>query len=131
METGKYYYSRKMTSSFEDAINHVTELLSNEGFGIITEVDVKATMKKKLDKDFRQYKILGACNPGYAFQALSIEDKVGTMLPCNVIVQELDNGEIEIAAISPKASMMAVANDDLISIAEEVENKLISVIEKI
>ncbi len=114
--------------SFDDAITIVTELLKNQGFGIITEIDVKETFKKKLDIDFRKYRILGACNPNFAHKALQIEDKIGTMLPCNVIVQELDNGTTEVAAINPVASMMGVENPDLEGIAGEIQKRLETVI---
>lgn len=116
-----YYFAKTLkNTSFEQTIEQVTEALKEEGFGILTEIDVKATMKKKLDKDFRPYKILGACNPPFAFKALAAEDKIGTMLPCNVIVQQTDNG-VEVAAVSPKASMAAVDNAILADIADEIE----------
>ena len=116
-----YYFAKTLkNTSFEQTIEQVTEALKEEGFGILTEIDVKATMKKKLDKDFRPYKILGACNPPFAFKALAAEDKIGTMLPCNVIVQQTDNG-VEVAAVSPKASMAAVDNAELAVIADEIE----------
>lgn len=124
----KYYFAKTLkNSSFEEAIEKVTEALKEEGFGILTEIDVKATMKKKLDEDFRPYKILGACNPPFAFKALQAEDKIGTMLPCNVIVQQTDTG-VEIAAVSPKASMAAVDNAKLTGIANEIEGLLKKVI---
>ncbi len=125
----KYYMSKILDGiSFDDAITIVTELLKNQGFGIITEIDVKETFKKKLDIDFRKYRILGACNPNFAHKALQIEDKIGTMLPCNVIVQELDNGTTEVAAINPVASMMGVENPDLEGIAGEIQKRLETVI---
>jgi uncharacterized protein (DUF302 family) len=123
-----YYFSRKSNWSFNEAIEKVTEELKNEGFGILTEIDVKATLKDKLGVDFRNYKILGACNPPFAYQALQSEDKIGTMLPCNVIVHELENGQVEIAAVDPVASMQAIDNQKLGEVAEEVQNKLRSVI---
>ena len=127
----QYYHSTIVkNSSFEQVIDKVTESLKEEGFGILTEIDVKETMKKKLDVDFRSYKILGACNPPFAYKALQAEDKIGTMLPCNVIVQELDHG-IEIAAIDPVASMQAVDNENLSEIAGEIRNKLINAINRI
>ena len=101
-----------------------TAALKEEGFGIITEIDLKETFKRKLDVDFRNYRILGACNPNLALEALKLEDKVGIMLPCNVIVQELAEGEIEIAAIDPVASMQAIGNHDLAAKAEAVRGKL-------
>jgi len=104
------------------------EQLKKEGFGILTEIDVKETLKKKLDVDFKKYKILGACNPHFAYQALQEEDKIGTMLPCNVIVQEAEEGQVEVAAIDPLASMQAVQNPNLQSVAEQVQAKLRAVI---
>jgi len=123
-----YYFSKKMDLGFEEAIEKVTEALKGEGFGILTEIDVKETLKKKLDVDFRPYIILGACNPPFAHKALEAEDKIGTMLPCNVIVQKLDDG-VEVAAVDPVASMKAVENDQLGDIAFTIQNKLKSVIE--
>lgn len=124
-----YYVSTVLSTSFEDAVARATEGLKREGFGILTEIDVQATLKKKLDVDFRRYTILGACNPSFAHLALQAEEKIGTMLPCNVIVQDKGGGEIEIAAVDPMASMQAVANPDLEVIAREVQAKLRAVIE--
>jgi uncharacterized protein (DUF302 family) len=109
----------------------VTEELKKEGFGILTEIDVKATLKSKLDVDFQQYRILGACNPSYAYQALQAEPHIGTMLPCNVIVQELEDGRVEVAAVDPLASMQAIENEALQSIAEVIRLKLKKVIVQI
>jgi len=117
--------------SFDEVIAHVTEKLKEEGFGIITEINVNKTLKEKLDVDFRKYRILGACNPEFAYRALCLEDKIGAMLPCNIIVQERDNGEIEISAIDPISSMIAVENEDLMSISIEVQEKLQNVIKNI
>ncbi|SMG23161.1 Uncharacterized conserved protein, DUF302 family [Marivirga sericea] len=126
----KYYHEKTLTNvSFEEAIQKVTEALKEEGFGILTEIDVKETLKEKLDEDFRPYKILGACNPPFAHKALLAEDKIGAMLPCNVIVQQSDDG-VEIAAVDPVASMQAVGNKDLVKIAEEIRSKLKSVVER-
>src|SRR4030066_134424 len=116
-----YYFSKTIESSFEDAINKVTEELKNEGSGILTEIDVQATLKKKLDVDFGKYKILGACNPPFAYKALQAEPRIGTMLPCNVIVQELEEGLIEGSAIDPIASMQATRNEELGSIAGQFQ----------
>jgi uncharacterized protein (DUF302 family) len=124
-----YYFSKIITSGFDEAIIKVTESLKQEGFGVLTDIDVKATLKKKLDVDFRNYRILGACNPPFAYKALQAEDKIGLMLPCNVIVQEIAAGQIEIAAIDPVASMQAVRNPGLQEIAEQIKNKLRKVIE--
>jgi uncharacterized protein (DUF302 family) len=126
-----YYFNNILNTSFDDAIARVTEALKKEGFGVLTEIDVKATLKKKLNVNFRNYRILGACNPGFAYQALQAEDKIGTMLPCNVIVQELASGKVEVAAIDPIASMQAIENPELDRIAEEVQAKLESVIDNL
>jgi uncharacterized protein (DUF302 family) len=127
----KYYFSKTVILSFEDAIEKVIAELKKEGFGILTDIDVKQTLKKKLDVDFKKYRILGACNPPFAYKALQVEDKIGTMLPCNVIVQEIEGGGVEVAAIDPMASMQAVANPALKDVAEEVQAKLKKVIENI
>ena len=119
-----YYFSRKIDAGFDEAVSRVTESLKNQGFGILTEIDVKATLKKKLDVDFRPYRILGACNPPFAYKALQAEDKIGTMLPCNVIVQATDDGGVEIAAIDPSASMKAVDNPALEELARTIGEKL-------
>jgi uncharacterized protein (DUF302 family) len=127
----KYYYEKTLTNTtFDEAIEKVTAALKEKGFGILTEIDVKETMKKKLDEDFRPYRILGACNPSYAHKALLAEDKIGTMLPCNVIVQELEDG-IEVAAVDPVTSMQAVDNEKLTEIATEIQSRLKSVIESL
>jgi uncharacterized protein (DUF302 family) len=124
----RYYFSKTLDMPFEEAIALVTEQLKQEGFGVLTEIDVKATVKKKLGKDFRNYRILGACNPPFAYRALQAEDKIGTMLPCNVIVQETATGAVEVAAIDPIASMQAIENPTLGDIAAEIQNKLKRVI---
>jgi uncharacterized protein (DUF302 family) len=127
----KYYFSKTVTLSFDDAIEKVIAELKKEGFGVLTDIDVKQTLKKKLDVDFKKYRILGACNPPFAYKALQVEDKIGTMLPCNVIVQEIEGGRVEVAAIDPIVSMQAVANPALKDVAEEVQAKLKKVIENI
>ena len=114
-----------------EAIEKVRECLKEEGFGVLTEIDVKNTLKKKLDADFRNYIILGACNPPYAYQALQSERMIGTMLPCNVIVQDTENGKIEVAAVDPLASMQAINNPSLGEVAQEVRQKLKRVIERL
>jgi uncharacterized protein (DUF302 family) len=119
-----YYFSKTLDLPFDDAIARVTEELKKEGFGVLTDIDVRATMKKKLDVDFRNYRILGACNPPFAHQALLAEDKIGTMLPCNVIVQEHAPGVVEVAAIDPVASMAAVDNPQLGAVGMEVRARL-------
>ncbi len=123
-----YHFSKTCNLSFDDAINKVTEELKKEGFGVLTEIDVTATLKKKLNVDFRRYRILGACNPTYAYQALQAEDKIGAMLPCNVIVQEHDGGKVEVSAVDPVASMIAIENPALAAIAEQVRARLKNVI---
>lgn len=125
----KYTYSKTVTGEFDQVIEKVTEELQKEGFGILTEIDFSATIKKKLDKDIPAYRILGACNPGFAYEAYQAEDKIGTMLPCNVIVQDAGNGNVEVSAVNPIASMMAVENDNLGEIAGEVKEKLERVID--
>ncbi len=122
-----YYHLKTIHASFEDTVQQVKESLSREGFGVLTEIDVSETLKKKLDVDFRNYKILGACNPPFAYQALQAEDKIGTMLPCNVIVQEKEKGT-EVAAIDPLASMQAVENQELQQVAQTIQEKLKNVI---
>ena len=119
-----YYFSKILSTGFNNAVDVTIEALKNEGFGIITEIDIKTTFKNKLDVDFRNYRILGACSPKHAFAAISHEDKIGLMLPCNVIVQELEDGQCEVAAIDPIASMMAVENENLGGVASEVQAKL-------
>lgn len=120
-----YYYSKNLEAiGFDEAIEKVTQVLKDEGFGILTEIDVKETLKNKLDVDFKPYKILGACNPAFAYKALQAENKIGTMLPCNVIVQDNQDGTVEVSAVNPVASMQAVNNDDLAAIAQTINQKL-------
>lgn len=126
-----YYFTKTLRLSFEDSLNKVTEELKKKGFGILTEIDVQETLKKKLDVDFRKYKILGACNPPFAHKALQAEDKIGTMLPCNVIVQETGENEIEVSAIDPIASMQAVENPGLEEVAKDIQKMLKSVIDEL
>ncbi len=126
-----YYFSKIINEDFDKAIEKVTEKLKEEGFGVLTEIDVKATLKKKLDVDFKKYKILGACNPPFAYKALQAEDKIGIMLPCNVVVEENNDGKVEVSAVDPIASMQAVKNESLGSVAEEVRNKLKKVIDQL
>jgi uncharacterized protein (DUF302 family) len=127
----KYYFNKTIKGTFEEVIDKVTKGLKDEGFGILTEIDVTATLKKKLDVNFKKYRILGACNPPYAHKALQAEDKIGTMLPCNVIVQEIEEGVIEVAAVNPMASMQAVENEKLNDVANEITSMLENVIEKL
>ena len=123
-----YYFNTTVSGNFEDIVQRTTEALKEEGFGVLTDIDVTATLKKKLGVDFKKYRILGACNPPFAFKALQAEDKIGTMLPCNVIVQEIADDEIEVAAIDPVASMRAIENSDLKGIADQIQEKLMKVI---
>ena len=120
-----YYFNKTLKNlTFDEAIAKITEALKEEGFGILTEIDIKTTFKKKLDVDFPNYTILGACNAPFAYKALKAENKIGTMLPCNVIVRELDDGSIEVAAVDPITSMMGVENVELAGIAKEVRDRL-------
>jgi uncharacterized protein (DUF302 family) len=128
----KYYHEKTLKNiSFEVAVEIVTEALKAEGFGILTEIDIKATLKKKLDVDFYNYKILGACNPPFAYKALLAEDKIGDMLPCNVIVQEKIAGQVELSAVDPAASMQARENEELHEIATKIRARLQKVIEQL
>ena len=121
-----YYFNTVLEGkSFDEAIAQVTGELKEEGFGILTEIDMKKTLKEKIDADFKRYTILGACNPNYAYKALQDEDKIGVFLPCNVIVEEAENGNIEVSIVDPIASMMAVTNENLEAIAAEVKEKLL------
>jgi uncharacterized protein (DUF302 family) len=126
-----YYFSKTLAIEFDDAVRRATNALKQEGFGIITEIDVQETLKKKINVDFRRYRILGACNPTLAHEALQIEDKVGTMLPCNVVIQDVDGGRTEVAAIDPVASMQAIDNPRLKDAAKHVQAKLRRVIENL
>jgi len=127
-----YYFNKTLSGkSFDQAIEDVTAELKKEGFGVLTEIDVKETLKKKLDVDFKKYKILGACNPSFAHKALQSEDKIGVMLPCNVIVEEHENGDIEVSAVDPVVSMSAVKNDGLGEIAAQVRDNLKKVIDNL
>ncbi len=123
-----YYFSKKIKGSFAVVLERVTSSLKKEGFGILTEIDVKETLKKKLDVEFQKYIILGACNPPFAYKALLAENKIGTMLPCNVIVQEKEDEEVEVAAVDPVASMKAVDNPELLEIAKQIQEKLKNVV---
>jgi uncharacterized protein (DUF302 family) len=124
----QYYISTILNTNFRNAVELTVEALKTEGFGVISEIDIDEKLKEKLNVDFRKYKILGACNPEYAYQALLEEDKVGTMLPCNVIVQEKGDNQTEIAAIDPMASMMAIENEELAVIGRLIKGKLEKVI---
>ena len=128
----KYYFSKTLNDvTFESAVEKVTDELKKEGFGVISEINLHEKFKEKLDIDFRKYRILGACNPAAAFKALQEEDKIGTMLPCNVIVQQISDSQIEVAAVDPVASMQAIENANLAAIAYEIRSKLEKVIESL
>jgi uncharacterized protein (DUF302 family) len=124
-----YHFSKKLDVPFDQAVARVTEALKREGFGVLTDIDVSATMKAKLGEDFRPYRILGACNPQLAHRALQLEDKIGTMLPCNVIVQQHGDGGVEVSAVDPVASMQAIRNPGLAEMAKEVQARLKTVVE--
>ena len=124
-----YYFSKTIKASFEEAIERATESLKKEGFGVLTEIKIHEKLKEKLGVDFQPYTILGSCNPGFAYKALQAENKIGTMLPCNVIVQDLGNGEIEVAAVNPIESMKAIENQELGAVAQQVTEMLKRVIE--
>ncbi|MBC8269792.1 MAG: DUF302 domain-containing protein [Rhodospirillaceae bacterium] len=123
-----YHFTTTLSSSFDDAIETVTAALKEKGFGVLTTIDVQKAMKEKIDKEINPYTILGSCNPGFAYRALQAENKIGTMLPCNVVVQQLDDGSIEVSAVDPMASMQAIDNPDLGDIAGEVRGMLQDVI---
>ena len=123
-----YYFSKKINMDFEQAIQNVTEALKKEGLGVLSEINVQQKLKEKLDVEFRKYRILGACSPSHALKALEQEDKIGTLLPCSVILQELGDNLVEVAAVDPVASMMAVENQGLTGIAIEIQDKLKRVI---
>ena len=126
-----YHFSKTLDVPFDEAITRVIEVLKAEGFGVLTDIDVTATMKAKLGADFRPYRILGACNPQLAHRALALEDKIGTMLPCNVIVQHHEGGKVEVSAVDPAASMQAIDNPGLSEVAGEVRDKLKRVVDRL
>lgn len=126
-----YYYSKMIKDSFSGVIDRLKKALKEEGFGVLTSIDVKATLKQKLNVEWENYMILGACNPPFAYKALKAEDKVGTMLPCNVIVREIDEGEVEVSAVDPVASMKAIENKELKIIAGEIKKKLIKAVDNL
>ena len=127
-----YYFNKVLTDkSFEDAIEDVKVELKKEGFGVLTSIDVKDTLKTKIDVDFKKYVILGACNPHFAHKALQSEDRIGVFLPCNVIVEEHENGDVEVSAVDPIASMSSVKNESLGALASEVQGKMVKVIDSL
>jgi uncharacterized protein (DUF302 family) len=127
----QYSFNKILNIPFDDAIKRVTDELNKDGFGILTDIDVQQTLKKKLNVDFRKYRILGACNPPFAYKALQLESRIGTMLPCNVIVQEIEPGKVEVSAIDPIASMQAIDNPKLGDIAVQVQALLKKVVERL
>ncbi len=126
-----YSFTARLDRPFDEVVAAATDSLKKHGFGVLTEIDVRETLKKKLDIEFRPYRILGACNPKMAYQALQAEDKIGTMLPCNVIVQQLENGQVEVSAVDPVASMQAIQNPKLGEVAEQVQGMLRQVIDEL
>jgi uncharacterized protein (DUF302 family) len=126
-----YHFSKTVTINFDEAIDRTKAVLKENGFGVLTEIDIQSTLKEKIGADFRKYRILGACNPGYAHKALSSEGHIGLMLPCNVVVQEHENGVVEVSAIDPVASMQAVDNNALHDIAGSVQSLLKKAIETV
>jgi uncharacterized protein (DUF302 family) len=124
----EYYFSAILHTNFDDAVDKTTEALKTEGFGVLTEIDLQAKFKEKLGVDYKKYKILGACNPAYAYKALQAEEMIGTMLPCSIVVTDKEDGTIQVAAINPIASMMAIQNPALEPLAQEVTEKLKRVI---
>jgi uncharacterized protein (DUF302 family) len=126
-----YFFETSTSYTFDQAIDRVSQELKEEGFGILTRIDVKETLKKKLDVDFPRYEILGACNPAYAYKALLVEEKIGIMLPCNIIVQEKPDGSVSISAVDPLASMQAIINPELEKIARQIQAKLRAVIDRL
>jgi uncharacterized protein (DUF302 family) len=126
-----YHFSKRLNVPIDQAVGRVIEALRREGFGVLTDIDVRATLKSKLGKDFRPYRILGACNPQLAYRALQLEDKIGTMLPCNVVVQESQGGSVEVSAVDPVASMQAIDNPGLAEVAKEVQAKLKRVVDEL
>lgn len=127
----KYYMSTKIKGDFDKTIEQVKSELAEEGFGVLSDIDVEATLQKKLGVDFRKYRILGACNPPFSYKALQAEDKIGTLLPCNVIVQEIEPNSIEVAAVDPQSSMQGVANTEIETIANEIKDRLQKVIDRL
>ena len=126
-----YYHSRTVSGGFESVIDRMTDALKEEGFGVLTDIDVRATLKKKLGVEFRNYRILGACNPLFAYQALQAEDRIGVMLPCSVIVQQKAEGQVEVAAVNPLEAMSSVGNPALVPIAQQVSQKLQNALQRL
>ena len=131
MKTMSYYISKNLNTDFDSAVTKVTESLKNQGFGVLSEINIHDKLKEKLNVDFRKYRILGACNPPFAYEALQKEDKIGTMLPCNVIVQETGENQVEVAAVDPIVSMQGVQNADLGAVATQIRDMLKTVINEL
>ncbi len=127
----KYYFEKTLDSDFESAVEKTKEALKSEGFGVLSELDIDNTLKEKLNVDFRRYKILGACNPPFAYQALQEEENIGTMLPCNVIIQDFGKGKVQVTVVDPVASLSAIDNRKIMDIAEKIQEKLKLVIAKL
>lgn len=127
----KYYMTRRVSTDYEDTLKKVEEQLKLEGFGVLTEIDVKGTLKKKIDVDFRRYKILGACNPHFAYEAFKLEDKIGVLLPCNVIVQEHGEDDVEVSAVNPNVAMETVKNKEMEKVSDVITKKLSKVLESL
>jgi uncharacterized protein (DUF302 family) len=126
-----YHYSTQVSKPFNDVVTTVTENLKRQGFGIITSIDMKATLKEKLNVDFREYKILGACNPQFAYKALSADPQIGVMLPCNVVVQQQDNGVVTVSAVNPMETMDKTLSSELKQVATEVSNRLRTAVDEL
>jgi len=126
-----YYINKTIRADFDEAVTLVKEALAEKGFGVLSEIDIQEKMKEKLNKEFRRYLILGACHPPYAYKALEFEDKIGTILPCNVILQEVEENQVEVAAVDPVASMGTIPNKGLVKIAEEVRDLMEDIIESL
>ena len=126
-----YAITRTVKTNFQDTIHRLTSVLKDEGFGIITEIDLKSKFKEKLDKDFRNYKILGACNPKIAYEAIQKESRIGVMLPCNILVQEHDDGKVEVSAINPMQSIGVIGNAEIEGMATQVTEKLKAALDRI
>jgi len=127
----EYYFSKIVPAGFADTMERTKKALAVEGFGVIAEIDMQGKLKEKLGVDYKKYTILGACNPSYAYKALQLEERIGTMLPCNVVIIDREDGSTEVAAVHPLASMMAIQNTGLQSIAREVTEKLERVVNQI
>lgn len=126
-----YHYSKQVKKPFQDTVSEITENLKRQGFGIITSIDMKATLKEKLDVDFRDYRILGACNPQFAYKALGLEPQIGVMLPCNVVVQQKENGQVEVSAVNPMETMEKTLSPELKQVAAEVSNRLRTAVDEL